>query len=317
MTQVPLTTSATTRPLPDALAGLAEQFRGEDLVVLGNPGGIAHGRWRRFHWSLRERFQATTNVGLTPPAPALGAEAPQRHALSGRGGLPSLSYLAAGDPEGRRVLFIHGTPGEAADWTPFLGAVPPFQQRLAVDRPGFGQSGPGGPVAALPEQSRAIAALLEAGPAPAILVGSSYGGPVALQLAADRPDLVSGIVLVGSAADPEHEKTHPLQRLAAVPSLSRLLPRALHHSNTELLALRRGLEELGDRLHRIRVPVTILQGVHDTLVPPANAGYLTGRLTGTIRRRVMLVDRAGHFLHILRPGLVEDALSDMVAAHPA
>jgi pimeloyl-ACP methyl ester carboxylesterase len=45
------------------------------------------------------------------------------------------------------------------------------------------------------------------------------------------------------------------------------LPKALAHSNAELLALRRELEELGNGLGWIRAPVTILQGLHDTLVP--------------------------------------------------
>jgi len=282
-----------------------------DIVIVGAGTARADGRFAGVSTWVRERFQAITEIGLSHPRS--DAAPPQRHVLPGRDGLPCLSYLSAGDPSGRRVLFIHGTPGEATDWAPFLGNVPAGQHRLAVDRPGFGQSGPGAPVVALPDQARAIAALLEAGPGPAIVVGSSYGGPVALQLAADHPEVVSGVLLVGSAADPERERTHPVQRLAATKAIGGLLPQALAHSNTELLALRRELEALGHRLGRIRVPVTILQGLHDTLVPSDNAAYLVGRLASAVRRRVILVERAGHFLHILASSLVEDALAHLLA----
>lgn len=261
--------------------------------------------------SVIERFQAITSIGLSH-ADTLGA-APERHHFEGRSGLPGLSYLAAGDPGGHRVLFIHGTPGEAADWTPFLKNVPAGQQRIAIDRPGFGASGPGRPVPALTEQARAVAALLEADNRPAILVGSSYGGPVALTLAVSHPEAVSGVLLVGAAADPERERIHTVQRLAALRAIRRLLPRALSHSNAELLALRGELEALAGRIERISAPVTVLQGLHDTLVPMENATYIARRLIGSERRRVILVDRAGHFLHILFSQLVETVLADLLA----
>ena len=70
--------------------------------------------------------------------------------------------------------------------------------------------------------------------------------------------------------------------------------------------------DLAPRLGLIRAPVTILQGLADTLVPPENAGYLASRIGVAARRRVVLVERAGHFLHILRGTLVDAALHQLV-----
>lgn len=293
-----------------ALRRLGAGLAGREVMLVGGPHPGATHRVARIYRSARERFQAITDIGLS--SAIADGERPARHSHSSRG-VPELSYLAAGDPAGRPVVFIHGTPGAAADWTPFLRNVPSGQRRLAVDRPGFGQSGPGAPVVALAEQARAIASLIEAGSAPAVVVGSSYGGPVALQLAAGHPEVVSGVLLVGAAADPARERTHPLQRLAALRAIGGLLPRALAHSNAELLALRRELEVLGTGIGRIRAPVTILQGLHDTLVPAENAAYLGERLVGAMRRRLILVARAGHFLHILSSDLVEQALGHVLA----
>lgn len=294
-----------------AIAGLVRQLPKVDVMLAGSPHSAASLRFGRLYRSVRERFQAVTGLGLSHSAPP--EDRPRRHRLLGRGGLPDLSYLSAGNPKGRKVLFIHGTPGDASDWTRFMRRIPEGQHRLAVDRPGFGQSGPGAPVVALSDQACAIAALARTGQGPAVVVGSSYGGPVALQLAADHPQLVSGVLLVGAAGDPEREKTHPLQRLAATRAARGLLPRALAHSNAELLALRRELEDLGEGIGGIRAPVTILQGLDDTLVPAENSAYLAARLVGAVRRRVVFVERAGHFLHILFAELVEEALRHVLA----
>jgi pimeloyl-ACP methyl ester carboxylesterase len=56
-----------------------------------------------------------------------------------------------------------------------------------------------------------------------------------------------------------------------------------------------------------------LQGLHDTLVPAENSAYLATRLVGAMRRRLVLVQRAGHFLHILFADLVEQALRQVLA----
>jgi pimeloyl-ACP methyl ester carboxylesterase len=286
---------------------LIESAPDSDLVVVGRHASLEDGLVSRIRRSFRERLQAITNIGLSQPVPE--REPSRRRSVAPCDSGPRLGYLTAGDPEGRKVVFVHGTPGNATDWMAFLRGPPAGQHRLAIDRPGFGESGSGGSVVSLTEQARAIATLLESVGGPAVVVGSSYGGPVALRLAVDYPDRVAGLLLVGGAADPEREKAHTLQRLVAAPMIAALLPRALAHSNAELLALRGELEALAGDLERIRAPVTILHGLGDTLVPAENAAFLAERLKGAAWKRIVLVAQAGHFLHLLSPGLVEDALA--------
>ena len=266
---------------------------------------------KTFH-TLRERFQAITDIGLSPTSK--GLIDPQSGLLPAVGDAPDLRYNFTGEDNAQLVLFIHGSPGQAADWNHFLTSTPDGQTRIAVDRPGFGGSDPGRPFRQLSDQADAIAGLIAERNRSTVVVGSSFGGPVALRLAADYPDLVNGVVLVGAAADPLREKIHPFQRLASTKLFTGLLPRPLIHSNAELLTLREELHFLGERMGRIEAPVFILQGLHDTLVPPENATYLARKLTGTKKRRVIMVENAGHFLHILNPQVVENTLDDILNA---
>lgn len=52
-----------------------------------------------------------------------------------------VSYLHAGAPDGRTVIFVHGTPGSAQAWTDYLITVPDGLRYVAVDRPGLGKVG--------------------------------------------------------------------------------------------------------------------------------------------------------------------------------
>jgi pimeloyl-ACP methyl ester carboxylesterase len=186
-----------------------------------------------------------------------------------------LSMLVAGDPKGRKVIFLHGTPGDATGWADYLTSVPSGFRYIAPDRPGFGESGPDGALPSLADQASAIAALLdEADTGRAILVGHSLGAPIAAQLAVDHPGRIAALVLVAGALDPAQEKIHWAQPIGAWGPVERLLPRAIRNANHELMALKPQLQALEPRLASLRCPVFILHGTKDDLVPYANTGFM-------------------------------------------
>ncbi|RST79361.1 alpha/beta fold hydrolase [Aquibium carbonis] len=256
---------------------------------------------------LREQLTAITGIGLDADVPEGAALRRMTLRLEGGG---TLNYLASGTRAGARVVFIHGSPGVAEEWAGFLANVPAGQYRAAVDRPGFGESIDQEPVLSIGEQARAIAPLLGDG---SVVVGYSFGGPVALRLAVDFPDKVGSVVLIGSAGDPAQEETHPLQLVAALPYFSALLPAELANSNAELLALRPELEQLATGLGRIAAPVTIVQGLQDTLVPPENAAYIRAQLSPDLPARVVLIEGGDHFLPWTHAPLIEEVLACAVA----
>jgi pimeloyl-ACP methyl ester carboxylesterase len=104
------------------------------------------------------------------------------------------------NPAQRTAVFIHGAANDHSVWA--------LQSRyfawhgwnvLAVDLPGHGQSE--GPLCTSIEAlADCVAAFIDAAQVKAaVVIGHSMGSLTALELTARRPDLVSQLVLVGSA----------------------------------------------------------------------------------------------------------------------
>lgn len=245
-----------------------------------------------------------------PPGPAAD---PGRIAQLQRGAFLSahgerVSYLRAGHPTGRRVIFIHGTPGSARGWADFLLHPPPGFEYIAVDRPGFGESGPEDAVVPLQQQVDAIAPLLgrRAGGWP-ILVGHSLGAPIAAQVAVTHPGQVGALVLVAGSLDPGLERTHWAQPLGERPALRRILSRELRNANRELMGLKPQLASLAPSLPTIRCPVEVVHGDQDDLVPIANVPFMRRQFPAQNLRVTVLPGR-NHFLPWTSRSDIEQAI---------
>ena len=101
---------------------------------------------------------------------------------------------------GRPVVLLHGLGGSAANWVDVAPLLVSQHRVVAFDLPGHGRS------AALPSPAghdafvAAVAgAIEELEAAPALVAGHSFGGQLGVWLAAERPDLVAGLLLVAAA----------------------------------------------------------------------------------------------------------------------
>lgn len=209
----------------------------------------------------------------------------------------TLSYLAAGAADGKLAVFVHGTPGDSGAWADYLMHVPQGYRYVAIDRPGFGASGPDDAVVSLAEQADAIAAVIKAsGANTAVLIGHSLGGPIIAQAAVDHPDLVAALVIVAGSLDPAQENVPFYQYVGDTWPLSAILPRWLRNTNREIIALEPQLKALAPRLAAIKIPVTIVHGTEDDLVPFANVDFMKKHMTGTKAMDVTVLDGMNHFL---------------------
>lgn len=102
-----------------------------------------------------------------------------------------------GDPGAPPVVWLHQTASSSAMWQRVLPLLPDVRH-LALDSPGFGGSDPlpGTPgIAAYAE--RLLEAVVALTDQPALLVGHHTGAVIAGEMAALRPDLFRGLVLIG------------------------------------------------------------------------------------------------------------------------
>lgn len=212
-----------------------------------------------------------------------------------------------------RVVYVHGSPGDATSWNAFLEDPIPGLQAVSIDRPGFGGSD-FGLVKSLREQAGAIEPLLEArqGEWP-LLVGHSLGGPIIARAAADHPQRVGGLVIVAGSLDPELERLAWYNYFAY--GIGWILPRAIRRSNQEMWDLRPELEELAASLQRIECPVVIVHGHKDSLVPFGNVDFMQRSLTNARSVEVIDLPHDGHMLLWSKGGerAIRDAIEMLLA----
>lgn len=161
---------------------------------------------------------------------------------------------------------------------------------LAIDYRGFGRSAPALPSeASVYEDAEAAWTWLDAREpdrARRILYGHSLGGPIAAEVALRGG---GAAVLVLESA------------FTSVPDL------------TPLGGLVKQRLDLEDKLLRLDLPVIIVHGAQDTVVPPEMAQRLYNAARGP--KRLLMVEGAGHSWVVRRAGgAVFDAVREMVAA---
>lgn len=269
----------------------------------------AHAGSRGRLWSALS--VALAAVGCAPPGPAAPAAAtdPLRAEIAvGAPLLATVSYLHAGDSGGIRVILVHGTPGSATAWSDYVLSPPPGTEVLALDRPGFGLSGPTGAMTSLADQAAAVLALMPADGRPVLLLGHSLGGPIVARVAADHPERVAGLVLLAASMDPDLETIHPMQYVGAWGLVKPLLPRMLRNANAELMALKPELQALAQALPRITAKVVIVHGTRDKLVPVANVSFMQAHLTGARCVKTVLLEGQNHFLPWNSEATVREAI---------
>jgi pimeloyl-ACP methyl ester carboxylesterase len=244
-----------------------------------------------------------------------------------------ISYLSA---EGRRVgpalAFLHGSGVSARYWNAQLRALAGAARVVAIDVPGHGESDDA-PDAGLAQYADIMARTLDELDAwPAIAIGHSLGGAVAITLAAQRPADVRGLVLISSCARLPAGSTSMPWFWASLPaSLRRLLffvtaKNVLFAAGASPAAVALGMQELRacrpqtlatdvaiarsmdltEVASGLRVPTLILCGSRDRVTPPALARNLHAMIAGS---RLEIVEGAGHMLLIEASGAVNRAIA--------
>lgn len=121
------------------------------------------------------------------------------------------------------VVFVHGNPGSADDWTALVGAAGDVLRAVALDLPDFGETDAPAGFSHTPEGYAAFlaGALADLGVERAHLVVHDFGGPIGLLWAATHPDALASATLIDTGVLPGY-RWHRMARIWRTPVLGEL-----------------------------------------------------------------------------------------------
>jgi pimeloyl-ACP methyl ester carboxylesterase len=226
--------------------------------------------------------------------------------------------------DGPALLLLGGIWGEVTAWhrlRPYLDGF----RTIAFDAPGIGDTEiPAYPMS-LPALARFAVAVLDAvGERRAHVLGVSFGGMIAQQMATIAPDRVDRLVLVSTSSGMPHLSGQPAALLRL------MVPLPTDHTG------RAAGQTFGGRIRRdpavfgrlrlsgltgwwgapwsIRQPTLVLTGDDDPIVPAANSRVLASLIPGA---RLEVVPGGGHLMLFDSPGEVGPRVAGFLGGRPA
>ena len=232
--------------------------------------------------------------------------------------------------DGNPLLLIHGSgPGVSAyaNWRKVLPELSQNFQILAPDMIGFGYSSKLDKPFELSDFINHLVAILDHFQIDKTdLIGNSFGGALALQLANQHPERVKKLILMGSAGS-KFSLTEGLNSVwgyqPSIGNMRRLLDIFAYDRNlvTDELAelrykasIREGVQEAfssmfpeprqqwvdamslsDEELSRIDCPVLLVHGLEDKVIPVSSSEYLQRKLPNA---ELVLFNRCGHWVQI-------------------
>lgn len=242
-------------------------------------------------------------------------------------------YCLEGEGSGPPVLLVHGLGGAANGFSQiFFGLARRFRRVHALDMPGHGLS----PESATPLSLRGEVELLktfwrERVREPALVVGNSLGGTMAIQLAAEAPEAVRGLGLLspGGArvSDARLQSLWSSLSVNTAEDARRVASRLFHrtplglrlfggqmqfsYDTPSVRSLLADAQALGaiepEMLQGLRPPVLLLWGQSERLLPYEGLEYFRAHLPESAE--VEVLPDCGHVAQLECPDVVIDRLS--------
>jgi pimeloyl-ACP methyl ester carboxylesterase len=227
---------------------------------------------------------------------------------------------------GENVLFIHGAGGSTKSWFYQMEYLKTSVEVMLIDLPGHGRARDSDGCTSIDEYRDSVSrALKSSGVDGCYMVGHSMGGAIAMLCAISFPDIVKGIILVGTGARlrvfPEilegimkdKEKTF---RSIMEFAISKNAPDSLKKGCFDEMMKCRAEVVYNDfyacdhfnamnALNTINTPTLIICGTDDALTPPKYSRHLHESIKVS---EFVLIKDAGHMVMLEKPEEVNKAI---------
>jgi pimeloyl-ACP methyl ester carboxylesterase len=139
-----------------------------------------------------------------------------------------------GNSDGLPLVFLHSWAGSSRSWKYVVAALPSRLRPIAIDQRGWGRSGSpssGFQLADLASDAKEIVKALKLDRY--VLVGHSMGGKVAQLIASERPEKLSGLILVAPAMPgPMHRPPEVREGMVGVMNSAALIQQTIDNTLT-------------------------------------------------------------------------------------
>jgi pimeloyl-ACP methyl ester carboxylesterase len=247
----------------------------------------------------------------------------------------NLRYTDAG--QGLPLVFLHGFPLSRGVWQKQIESFRSSYRVIAPDLRGFGDSETQPGPTTMAQYAADLRALLhKLATGPVVLIGHSMGGYVALAFARQFPEMLRGLVLVGTKAGQDTTEAAAGRRVMAekvktegvLELIEAMAPKMLTAGNLDArmaaqvlgfmvpsrpAGMIEALLGMADRpdatafLAQIAVPTLVITGADDTLIPPAESDTLAKEIRGA---QLKVIPHAGHLIAFERPDKFNHVLKE-------
>lgn len=249
-----------------------------------------------------------------------------------------MHFESVGD--GPAILLLHAFPFDGRMWSEQVRDLAPAYRVLVPDMPGFGVSPRPDGNPSLDDWAKIILARCKRdGVEKAVVAGCSMGGYLAFAMNRLSPGFAAAFALIDTRASADsqdvrrnryemverarHEGTDFLQQsnlpvspftLSNRPEVvARLRAMMADATPVGVMAAQRAMASRKDsraQLSAMKVPVTVVYGIDDPVIPRAEVESMTAAIPGA---SYVPLDQAGHLPPIESPAEVTKALSDLAA----
>lgn len=173
------------------------------------------------------------------------------------------------------ILFLHGSPSSISDFKPYLSEPELRKQATlyAIDRPGYGYSDFADAMPGIDDQTQLLNEVInQLALTDLIVVGSSYGAPIAGRLAVYNKN-VKGVIMLSPAIDPENEKEIWQSRFTQWWITRWMVPTSYRVAGDEKTIHAKELAKIENDWRKVSIPVLHIHGTADQTVPFINTEF--------------------------------------------
>ena len=214
------------------------------------------------------------------------------------------------------LLLIHGAPGSLWGYMNLMDDedLQKHFHIVSVDRVGYGKSAlklkkKRKYVTSIATQAKSLLPVFDLNHSDqkVIVLGRSYGAPIAAKMVSLVPEKVKELIMVSPVIDPDKEKFYWFSKWGRNALIQLFLPGAFNTATAEKYSHSDELKKLLPVWQNLNVPTTVIQGGNDWIADPTNIDFAKKHIKSK-RAQYIILYNAGHMITYTHLDMIKEML---------